>query len=85
MSFVGASTGVIHRQTATQVEITQWGTLFHQIHVVAAGFLDTVTDIANIRDLGADVIVHQLQAVQHIRLAQPVQHIHQLGHGQAKQ
>ena len=87
---LGTGALVVHTQAAAHVHHLDLGAKTAQLGVEAAALADAALDVADVGDLGAQVEVQQLQAVQ---LAEAAQTLHQrqdlgggeteLGHGTA--
>lgn len=81
---LGTGSLVVHPQAATHVNHFDVGTEATQFGVETAALADATLDVADVGDLGTQVEVQQLQAVQ---LAQPAQTLDQrqdLGGGQTE-
>ena len=75
---------VVDGQAAAEVEVAHRGAFLHEADVDAAGLLHAGTDVADVRDLGADVVMEQAEAVEHVLVLQVVDELHELGGVQAE-
>ncbi|CCJ89762.1 hypothetical protein BN132_1690 [Cronobacter turicensis 564] len=73
---------IIHAEAAAHVEALDIHAKLVQLHIEAGGFAHAGGDIADVRHLGAQVEVQQLQAIQTIGFAQ---HLNQLQHLRRRQ
>jgi hypothetical protein len=70
---------VVDSEPAAGVEKLQAGAGFRQLDVDSTRFSHRILDRPHGGDLGTDVEVHHLEAVEHLRLAQPIHQHHDLG------
>ena len=64
---VGVGTVVIDSETAAEVEIPHGSAFLNQAGINAAGFEHAGADVADVRDLGTDMVMEQTEAVEHVR------------------
>jgi hypothetical protein len=81
---IGMGTVIVHGKTTAQVEITHGGPFEHKAGVNPAGFLDGGPDVPDIRDLRTEVIVEELETVQHAHFFELLDGLYDLGDGQAE-
>ena len=81
---VGLRAVVVHREPAADVEAAHRRPFLDQRRVDAAGLVQSLLDAADVRDLGADVVVQQLEAVDHAACLELVDRVDDLGRGQAE-
>ena len=77
-------TVVVHGEAAAKVEIAHGRAFLRQARVNAGGLHDGRANVTNVRHLGAEVVVHELEAVEHVVLLQGINHVHNLGGRQAE-
>ena len=82
---VGLGAVVIDGQAAAEIQVAECGAFLDQVDIVAAGLEHAAADVADIGDLRAEVVVQQLQAVEHVVLAQRVHEFHDLRGREAEQ
>ena len=81
---VGLRAVVVHSEAATDVEVAQRHAHFDQLAVVAAGFPQAVLDVADVRDLAAQVEVKQFKGVEKLVLLQKVDGLQKFARRQAE-
>ena len=81
---VGLAAVVVHAEAAAAIEVAHVRAEPVQLDEDAARLAQRVLHGADVGDLRPDVEVQQLQAVEHLRLAQPVHRRHDLGGRQAE-
>jgi len=69
---------VVHPEAAAEVEVAHRRPLLLERHVVAAGLEHPVANVADVRDLRAEVVMQQMQAVEQLVLAQRVDQLDDL-------
>ena len=81
---LGTGALVVHTQAAAHVHHLDLGAKTAQLGVEAAALADAALDVADVGDLGAQVEVQQLQAVQLAEAAQTLHQRQDLGGGEAE-
>lgn len=81
---VGVGPVIVHGKATAQVEITHGRSFEHEPGVHAAGFLDGGPYVTDIGNLGPQVIMEELEAVQHAQPLEFLDGFDDLGDGQAE-
>ena len=71
-------------QAAADVEVTHGGALLDEVHVETGGLADGPADAVDVRHLGSEVVVQELEAVQHALFAESVHDVDRLRRVQAE-
>ena len=79
---VGLRTVVVHGKPAADVDVPHLTTELRQLDVDVRCFLHRIFDGNDARDLAADVEMQELQAVEHLELAQAIHDLDDFGGGE---
>ena len=70
---------VVDGEAAAEVEVAHRRAFLHEADVDAARLLHAGPDVADVRDLGADVVMEKAEAVEHVLFLEVVDELHELG------
>ena len=76
---IGVGAVVIDREPAAEVEEPHGSTFLDQSGIDPAGFEHAGTDVADVRDLRADMVMEQTQTVEHFGFLELVHDAHEFG------
>lgn len=81
---VGVGPVVVDSKTAAKIDIPHGGPFFHKLFIQPARLHRPCADVADIGDLRTDMVVEELQAIEHIFFFESVQHCYHMTHGKPK-
>ena len=76
---IGMGAVVIDREAAAEVEEPHGRAFLDQTGIDPAGFEHAGADVADVRDLRADMIMEQTQAVEHVRFLELIHDVNEFG------
>ncbi len=77
-------TVIIHSKATTQIQIAHWSAFLEQSSVNPGSFHHASADIPDIGDLRAQVIMQELETIQHVMAFQIIDNINYLGGSKSK-
>ena len=75
---------VVHGKAAAKVDVAHGRAFLHKARVEAGAFLHAQADVADIGNLGSQMVVKQAQAIEHVVCLELVNKIHDFCRGEAE-